>query len=101
MRASKRGVGILLGLTVSLIVSPAAWADVVELKTGRRVEGKFKRANSTWVWIDADGREVVFKRDQIRAIYFGSAPAQSTQPADAFKALIEALGQKKQRQEEK
>ena len=79
-------------LAVSLVsVSPVS-ADVIELRTGERVEGTFKGADDSAVRIEIDGRLVTFAPAQVRAIYYGPAPA-STTPASLLERdeAIEAL----------
>jgi hypothetical protein len=65
-----------LGVVVCLILSlgGGASADVLELKDGRRIEGKLKGASPAVVAIDVAGRTVVFEFSQVRALYFGDAP---------------------------
>ena len=62
-------------LAVSLMSVPPVSADVIELRTGERVEGTFKGADDSAVRIEIDGRIVTFAPAQVRAIYYGSAPA--------------------------
>jgi hypothetical protein len=71
-------------LFVSLGSVPPVSADVIELRTGQRVEGTFKGADDSAVRIEIDGRIVTFAPAQVRAIYYGSAPSM---PAPA--ALLE------------
>ena len=65
-------------LAVSLMSVPPVSADVIELRTGERVEGTFKGADDSAVRIEIDGRLVTFAPAQVRAIYYGSAPASTT-----------------------
>jgi hypothetical protein len=67
-------------LTVMLVgfSAAAAHADVVELKNGQRIEGALKQADQATVTVEVGGQIVTFKAEQVRAIYYGSAPAQST-----------------------
>jgi len=59
-----------------LLVAPAwAGADVVELTSGERVEGRDVRASPDLVTIQAGGRTLVFERDRVRAIHLGPPPA--------------------------
>ena len=59
-----------------LVSIPAARADVVELRSGERVEGTFKSADDNAVRIEVDGRLVTYPPHEVRAIYFGPAPAK-------------------------
>ena len=78
-------------LFVSLMSVPPVSADVIELRTGERVEGTFKGADDSAVRIEIDDRIVTFAPSEVRAIYFGSAPASTTAPLverdDAIGAL--------------
>jgi hypothetical protein len=67
-------------LAVPLLSVPPVSADVIELRTGERVEGTFKGADDSAVRIEIDGRIVTFAPAQVRAIYYGSAPASRTAP---------------------
>jgi len=62
-----------------------AWGDVIELRSGERIEGTFKGADDTAVRIESDGRLLTFKPELVRAIYYGSLPAPppSAGPAPA------------------
>ena len=64
----------LAALLVLVLLGAPASADVVELKDGRRFEGKFKGASSAIVAIDVGGRTVTFEFDDVRALYFGAPP---------------------------
>ena len=92
LTAAVTTVGVLLCMTI-----PAA-ADVVELKNGQRVEGAFKSADEVSVRIEVGGQTVTFKPEQVRAIYYGAAPATSSAPSlgtealRALKALQSAVG---------
>ena len=56
-------------------------ADVVELKTGERLEGTFKQANAAGVVIEVGGQAINMPLEKVRAIYFGATPSpQSTGP---------------------
>jgi hypothetical protein len=75
----------------ALLLAPmAAHADVVELKSGQKVEGAFKSADATSVKIEIGGQVMTFKPEQVRAIYYGKAPTatDAVSPTDeAMKAL--------------
>ena len=65
-------------------------ADVVELKTGERLEGTFKQANAAGVVIEVGGQSINMPLAKVRAIYFGAAPSArgaAAQPAGASAAL--------------
>ena len=52
-----------------------ALADVLQLKTGERVEGTFKQASLTdGVVIEIGGQSITIPFAKVRAIYFGAAP---------------------------
>jgi hypothetical protein len=62
-------------LTLLLFLSvPPSLCDVVELKTGERLEGTFKQANSAGVVIESGGQPITMSLAKVRAIYFGAAP---------------------------
>lgn len=46
---------VTLLFTLSIISGRASWADLVELKTGQRVDGTFKHASWAGVVIDVGG----------------------------------------------
>jgi len=63
---------LLIGL---LVCMPAiAWADVLELTTGERVEGSGVRVSPDHVTIQAGGRTLILEREKVRAVFFGAAP---------------------------
>src|SRR6185295_7471265 len=62
-------------LAMSLMSVRPVSADVIELRTGERVEGTFRGADDSAVRIEIDGRPVTFAPSQVRAIYYGSAPS--------------------------
>ena len=64
-------------LAFLLLASPAL-ADVIELKTGQRIEGTLKQATPASVTVEVGGQTITFTGDKVRAIYFGSAPGAST-----------------------
>jgi hypothetical protein len=80
-------LGVLLTLTLR--------ADTVELKSGERVEGTFRRAGMNGVVIETAGQDITFELDKVRAIYLGnaakgrevSAPSTLRDALDALKAL--------------
>lgn len=73
-----------------LIPGPMVSADMIELKTGERVEGTLKHTTNTEVAIEVGGQTITFDRTRVRAIYFGAAPVPSPGTARQS-ALTEAL----------
>lgn len=77
---------LLLGTHMS-----TASADVIELKTGQRIEGTLKQATPASVAVEVGGQTITFEGEKVRAIYFGAAPAvTSGAPSlrgDALRAL--------------
>ena len=45
-------------------------ADVVELKTGERLEGTFKQANAAGVVIEVGGQAINMPLEKVRAMFF-------------------------------
>ena len=79
----------LLTVVLLLVASPAG-ADVIELKTGQRIEGALKQATPASVAVEVGGQTITFEGEKVRAIYFGAAPASATPPKlsqDALRAL--------------
>lgn len=77
-------------MVLSLMAVAPSRADVVELKTGQRVEGTFKQATPAGVVIEVGGQIITFEQEKVRAIYLGSPPQaqmQSSTLDDALKAL--------------
>src|SRR5262249_7082795 len=79
-------------------LSPAsiAWADVVELRSGERIEGTFKGADDREVRIESGGRLFTFTPDLVRAIYYGPVPAPppaavQTAPAPPPPAAVQTV----------
>lgn len=68
----------LSGVTMTATL---ARADLVELKTGQRVEGTFKQLSLSGVEIEVGGQTITFELAKVRALYFGAAP--SATPATA------------------
>lgn len=69
-------------------------ADTIELKTGERIEGAFKQANSAGVVIEVAGQSITIPLEKVQAIYFGAVvPARTTalspsqEAMDSLKAL--------------
>jgi hypothetical protein len=81
-------LGILL-----LIALAAVRADTVELKTGEKIEGKFKQATNAGAVIEVGGQPLTFPLEKVRAIYLGGAPdaakanSSTTEALDALRGL--------------
>jgi len=90
-RPLRKGIWITALIVLSLMAVAPSLADVVELKTGQRVEGTFKQATPSGIVIEVGGQIITFEQEKVRAIYFGPAPAPTqSQPsalAEAMKAL--------------
>lgn len=68
-------LGPMQQLTIILSLCPCLLlCDVMELKTGERLEGTFKQANAAGVVILVGGQTVTMPLVKVRAIYFGAAP---------------------------
>lgn len=79
---------IIIGLALlSLVASAPSWADVVELNTGQRIEGIFKKAGPSGVVIEVGGQTITFDQEKVRAIYFGSAQASQIRPSTLNEAI--------------
>lgn len=87
-RESFRKGSLLLSAALILVLFSTSWADMVELKTGQRIEGTFKQATDTGVVIEVGGQLITFRREQVRAIYLGSSL-----PSDEFKPKSASLAQ--------
>jgi hypothetical protein len=91
-------------LAFSVAVLPLLFAlslsgDTIELKTGERIEGAFKQANSAGAVIEVAGQPITIPLEKVQAIYFGVAPGRtSASPAppqgalDALRALRSVTG---------
>jgi len=77
----------LLGLSIAVLLTAAsvspARGDVIELRTGERVEGAFKGADDAAVRVEVDGRVLTFRPAEVRAIYYGNGPAVAAPAAGA------------------
>src|SRR2546422_7652991 len=84
---------VLVLVVVSIGAASTAWSDVVELKTGQRVEGTLKQADQTAVTVEVGGQTIIFKAEQVRAVYYGAAPSATTSssPSVSSSAAAEAL----------
>jgi hypothetical protein len=74
-------------------------ADTIELKTGERIDGAFKQANSSGVVIEVAGQSITIPLEKVQAIYFGAVPARpvagpapSQEALDALRALRSVTG---------
>jgi hypothetical protein len=72
---------LLLALALSLCSGLPAYADVLELKTGQRVEGTFKQGTAANISVEVAGQTITIELEKVRAIYFGAAPAPTPKPA--------------------
>jgi len=76
---------------LALSLAVPAIADVIELKTGQRVDGTLKQATPVSVSVDVGGQTITFDGEKVRAIYFGAAPSPvASQPSardEAMRAL--------------
>jgi hypothetical protein len=76
----------------AVLLAGVVHADVVELKTGQRVEGTLKQADQVTVSVEVGGQVVTFKAEQVKTIHYGGAPASvATAPADAQGEALKAL----------
>jgi hypothetical protein len=91
----KHSMNTIRQLVLLLSLSSLLLCDVVELKTGERLEGTFKQATSAGVIIEVGGQSINMPLVKVKAIYFGSAKATAVSPKgtssaevmDALKAL--------------
>lgn len=84
----KRVLSGMMILTLSIFVVSMSWADVVELKTGERVEGKIQQASPTGVVLEVGGQKIRFETEKVKAIYFGNVPVvQSNKPSLAGESI--------------
>src|SRR5262245_23030437 len=74
---------------IAILAAPglALAVDVVELKSGQRVEGSFKSADEIAVRIDVGGRIVTFKPHDVHAIYYDVERAVTPPVSPATEAL--------------
>lgn len=81
----------LLIALATVALAGVAFADVVELKTGQRIEGNLKQATPTEVVIEVGGQVIIFSSEKVRAIYFGVAPSQNPEQSSARQEALRAL----------
>jgi hypothetical protein len=95
----RRRIAAVLGLRVSLLsllvgsgvgalsVLPT-YADVIELTTGERIEGKDAQLGLEGVSVEVGGQRLQFERAKVRAVYLGGPPAtQGLRPGGANDAV--------------
>lgn len=78
---------------LALLVAASGLADSVELKSGERIDGVFKRADSSGVVVEVAGQQVTIAIDKVRLIRFGAveATASAPPPAAPIKDALDAL----------
>jgi hypothetical protein len=84
---------MIRSFTVALLLSSVfpAYADVIELKTGQRVEGTFKQGTAASISVEVAGQTLTIEVEKVRAIYFGAAPAPVAQQPSARDEAMKAL----------
>jgi len=92
----KRALTLLLAAGLSGLWLSSASGEVIELKTGERIEGLLKEAGAATVVVDVAGQLVILDSGRVRAIYFETPPAASARPLpgealQAVKALWPAV----------
>lgn len=87
MRLPASAVAIATIGTFAVVAACAA--EVVELKTGQRVEGELKSVTPTEVLLDVAGQPITFPREKVAIIYFGTPPKGSggSPLSDALRVL--------------
>lgn len=89
--------GLLVALLIASLGSAAA-KEVVELRDGRRFEGKLQQATQMGVLIEVGGQALTFSADQVRAIYYDQAPVVSLKtdpsPGQTGLAALQAFRRK-------
>ena len=53
-------------------------ADTIELKAGERIDGKLKQVTAAGAVMEIGGAAITFPVAEVKAIYFGSGPVEST-----------------------
>ena len=80
MRYKTRGTTRISALAIlSALFALNLRSDILELKTGERIEGTFKQATAAGAVIEVAGQPITISLEKVKAIYFGVA--------DALKAL--------------
>lgn len=84
--------GLLIAVFIILMTSLTCNAEVIELKSGQRVEGVLKSITGQDVVVNIAGQPLTVSRDKINAIYFGPPPNSSnrTPLKDALR-VVKAL----------
>jgi len=77
----------LAWLACLVVVPTAVYGDVVELKSGQRVEGVLKAASPAKISVEIGAQTVVFETVKVRAIYFGADPQTQTPSSSHDEAL--------------
>jgi hypothetical protein len=71
----------LLVAVAVIFLSATAWADTLELKDGRLVQGKYVGGTQDTLRFDVDGRIVVYRVADVLALTFGETSVGSSGPA--------------------
>jgi hypothetical protein len=66
-----------LAIALLLPLQLAAYADVIELKTGQIIEGTLTQATQAHVSIDVGGQTITVEGKKVRAIYFDVLPTST------------------------
>jgi hypothetical protein len=82
---------LLLLAAAMFVIAAAAFADIVELKAGGKVEGKVKSVTPGEVVIESGGKEQKIERDKVRSIQLDGAAAPRPQTPAAAKDAMAAL----------
>jgi len=69
------GLALMLALPL-LVMGPVTAADVIELRSGQRIEGTLHQASPAGVVLEVGGQARTFETDDVRAIYFTAAAAR-------------------------
>src|SRR5439155_804030 len=85
VRVSRAVPGLIFALLVGIAAS--AEAEVVELKTGQRIEGALQEVTAINVVIEVGGQRIIFERGKVRAIFFGAAPSPSSKIGAGYEAV--------------
>jgi hypothetical protein len=64
-----------------LVLSTAAWADTLELKDGRLVQGKYLGGTQDTLRFQAQGNIVVYRVEDVLALTFGATSVGTSAPA--------------------
>src|ERR1035438_1810142 len=73
------------------LVALSLRGDTIELKTGERIEGAFKQANSAGAVIEVAGQSITIPLEKVQAIYFGAVPARTAAGPPPFQGALDAL----------